>query len=485
MQITKREFLKKLGLASAAGIGGAAFGDEYVASKSRLPAGSIGDPLNPGFGRNIFPLEHTLTDGPSCILKGGKVYEPAHELPIFHETDVVVVGGGPAGFAAAVAARRAGAKVALVERYGSLGGLFTNGMVLVMLADCRKEAGGDWTLVTRGICGEFMRRAYALGADVSTFEPAKDGNKRNMQPTVDPEGAKYLMDEMVREAGVEMFFHSWGVDVIEEVKSKSEEGKSETVVKGVIFESKQGRQAILAKQVVDCTGDADILFRAGGDYRQITHGIGHDVLLANMDRITGKKTPQGRLRNWPTRSNTANKSLWWGNARVPPLDRPGNGLDVRELTRAEIEFRKFWWEEVREMRKTPGWEEVYIAATTSQIGPRATRLVDAETVVDRKAIASGALGDEPLGWFGQDGAHAAWAVPFRTIVPKKVENLLCAGRCLGTGDTIDTFRLICPCFVTGQAAGVAAALAAKSGKTPRALAYGDLRSELLRQEVYL
>ena len=473
--LSKREFLKGLGLGAVGVVSSAALGDEVVASRAKLPEGSIGDPLNPGFGRNIFPLEHTLTDGPSCRQEGDEVVEPAHRIPVFHKTDVVVVGGGPAGFAAAIGAARTGAKVALVERYGSLGGLFTNGMVLIMLSDCRQEAAGDWTLVTRGVCSEFMHRARALGADVSTFEPAKTGNARNMQPTVDPEGAKYLMDEMVREAGVEMFFHAWGVDVIQDGNA----------VKGVVFESKQGRQAILAREVVDCSGDADMLFKAGGDYRQITHGIGHDVLLGNMDRIRGTKTPPGRLRTWPTRANTANKSMWWGNARVPPLDRPGNGLDIRDLSRAEIEFRKFWWEEVREMRKTPGWEEVYIAATTSQIGPRATRLVETELVVDRKAIADGKLGDETIGWFGQDGAHRAWAVPYRAIVPKKVDNLLCAGRCLGTGDTIDTFRLICPCFVTGQAAGVAAGLAAKAGKTPRNLSYGELRGELLRQEVFL
>ena len=186
--ISKRDFLRSMGIGVAGLATGKVVGDEPVASKSGLPAGSIGDPKNPSFGRNIFPLEPTMTDGPSCRIVDGEVFEPAHRLPVFHETDVVVVGGGTAGFAAAIAAKRAGAKVALVERYGSLGGLFTNGMVLIMLSACRREAGGDWTLVTRGICGEFMHRAYALGADVSTFEPAKTGNKKHMQPTVDPEG---------------------------------------------------------------------------------------------------------------------------------------------------------------------------------------------------------------------------------------------------------------------------------------------------------
>ena len=476
MQITKREFLKKLGLASAAGLGGAAFGDEFVASKAKIPAGSVGDPAIPSWASRIFPLEHTLTDGPSCFLQGGKVCEPAHEIPVFHETDVVVVGGGPAGFAAAIGAARAGAKVALVERYGSLGGLFTNGMVLIVLSTSAR-ADGKWRLVQGGLVTEFADRAHALGSDIGNYGLERADGSIHWQPTIDPEGAKYLMDRMVEENKVEMFFHSWGVDVIQDGNR----------VLGVVFESKQGRQAILAKQVVDCTGDADMLFKAGGDYRQITHGIGHVVRLGNMDRVTAKSVPVGANGKklpgkWPLKSNEGNPSLWWGNTGAGPK---GNGLDVRDLTGAEIGFRKEWFEHVRVMRKTPGWEEVFIANTCSQIGPRATRLVDAEVVLSRKDLDADPTFPDTIGWCGAAAGHPAHPVPYRALVPKKVDNVLCAGRCIGTGDSIDTFRLIGPCFVTGQAAGVAAALAARKGLAPRALAYGDLRSELVRQKVYL
>ncbi len=465
MQITTRDFLKKLGLGSAAVATGAAFGDEYIPDMSKLPEGSCGDPLNTWTGQHIFPLKPTTLDGPSCFMKDGEVFEPAKKIPIFHETDVVVVGGGSAGFAAAVAAARTGAKVALVERYGSLGGLFTNGLVLMFLATCRRDD-GRWSLVTRGLCNEFMERAGKYGKNFSD-QTVNTCPRSHWQPTIDPECAKVMMDEMIAEAGVEMFFHSWGIDVIQDGNR----------VLGVVFESKEGRQAILAKQVVDCTGDADLLHYAGGEYNLVSAPISNVFRWANMDTIN---PPKGQKILFPTRGSEGNPDAHWAGG---PLMR-GNGLSVRDLSRIEIAQRKENWAKVQKMRATPGWEKVYTSNSASQLGVRQSRLIGAEYVIGRKEIFEGLNYKDVIGWCGHSGPHAAFPVSYRQILPRKIDNLLCAGRCLGKGDTIDIFRLICPCFVTGQAAGIAAALAAKKNITPRALAYDDLARELDKQDVY-
>ena len=152
--------------------------------------------------------------------------------------------------------------------------------------------------------------------------PASTLPKHMWQPTVDPEWAKVLMDEMAAEAGIETFFHSWGVDVIQDGNA----------VKGVVFESKEGRQAILASQVVDCTGDADMLFKAGGDYSQVTSPISTVFRWANMDTINPPRDSPAKL---PRRGNEGNPDARWGHCGM----ETGNALSVRDLSRLEVEMR--------------------------------------------------------------------------------------------------------------------------------------------------
>ena len=472
--MNRRDFLRRFGVGAAALAAVSVRADEWVQTATKLPPGSVGDPENVWFGQRIFPIPHTIEDGPSCRMENGKIIMPAREVPVFHQADVVVVGGGPAGFAAAVAAARTGAKTVLIEKGGSLGGLFTNGMVLLMLATSKILEDGTHRLVVKGICEEFMLRAQRMGTYAST---GPVGPRVKWQPTVDPEAAKYLMDTMCAEAGVETFFHASGIDVIQDGD----------VVQGVVFSSKQGFQAVLAKEVVDCTGDGDVFFAAGCGYRQITHGIGFTVRLGNVDKITAKDRPATSSPDdpipgcWPMRSNEGQPATLWAGALGPT----GNGISVRDLSKAEVEHRRRWWKHVELMRNTPGWEKTFIVNTCSQIGPRATRLLDSVTIVDRAAVARGFDARETIGWFGAEGLHNAMPVPYGVLLPKKGEHVLAAGRCVGAPDTTDAFRLICPCFVTGQAAGTAAALAAKEGCTPRQLPVVELRRRLAADGVYL
>lgn len=450
MKMTTREFLLRMGAGGVGALTSAAFADSSAESWDN---GLIRD------------IGHTLEDVPSAYEKDGKIYQPAREVPVFHRADVVIVGGGPAGFAAAVAAARSGAKTALVERYGSLGGLFTNGMVLIVLATSERRD-GRFEFVTRGICREFVDRAVAMGPTACRPCPSRP---INWQPTVDAEAAKVIMDRMTKEAKVDVFFHSWGVDVIQDGNA----------LKGVVFESKQGRQAILAKTVIDCTGDGDVAFQAGADYRQVAHAIGFVFQLGNMDRIDGKIAPT----KFPRHSNEPNSSLFWVNRLGPS----GNGLDVRQLSACEMAHREEAWRYVEEMRSSKGCGEVYLANTCSQLGVRASRLVKSAHDINATEAFSGMTFEDTVGYGGSDtGLNPAFAMPYRSLLPEKTENLLVAGRCMGCHpDMINLVRLIAPCMVAGQAAGTAAALAVRAGVSPRMLSPQQLRAKLKADGVFL
>jgi len=403
----------------------------------------------------------TMGRGAPAAISGGKVVQPGRELPVLHQTDVLVVGGGPAGTAAAIAASRAGAKVALVERYGHFGGLWTGGLVLLVMGHIvtgKKQ-------VCQGIGEEMMRRLEKIDRGICD-------RRAGAHPTVDAEALKYLMVEMITEAEIDVFLHCWGVDAVLDGNA----------VQGAVFESKSGRQAILAKTVVDATGDGDLFGAAAAEHDHRIYHIGLPCRLGNLDKVDltktdAKKPPRGVGHHTPIRG------VNWVNMHGPDAD----GLDVAELTRLELNHRKQIWKTVETIRNTPGYEEVYLMETAPQLGVRITRVLSGTGKITHGDMAAGTTFQDVVGVGGSsNGRGAAWQIPYGALLPVKVDNILASGRCVAhEAKMADLVRLIPNCFVTGHAAGVAAAVAAKDGCRPRDVEVAKVQKVLKEQEAYL
>jgi NADPH-dependent 2,4-dienoyl-CoA reductase/sulfur reductase-like enzyme len=414
-----------------------------------------------GFQSSVLNANETQPSRSNPTVENGRVLQPARELPVLHATDVLVVGGGPAGICAAIAARRAGAEVTIVERYGHFGGLWTGGLVLLVIGHIVK--GGQQ--VCLGIGEEMMRRLDRLEGAIVDRRPG-------VPPTVDAEAVKYLMVEMIEEAGVKVLLHCWGVDAI----------VNGPTVHGAVFESKSGRQAILAKTVVDATGDGDLFAAAGAAYERRSHNVGLVSRLGNLDRVDRVKAAQG-----PEPRHLGNATpvpgVRWVNMHGPEVD----GLDVEVLTRMEMNHRKFIWNNVQKTRHTPGYEPVYLVETAPQLGVRITRVLRGLKTIALDDLKSGTKFPDVIGVGGaSNGEHGPWQIPYGALVPETVDNVLAAGRCVSAEIRMaDLVRLIPNCFVTGQAAGVAAAVATRDGCLPREVEIAKVQKILREQEAYL
>jgi ribulose 1,5-bisphosphate synthetase/thiazole synthase len=450
--MNRRDCLRMLGFSGlSAGLG--------TISSQRLFGRDLDDPS--GFESSVIATHKTENYLDAATLVDGKVIQPRRELPILDKTDVLVVGGGPAGVVAAIAAKRAGASVTLVERYGHFGGLWTGGLVLLVIGHIVK--GGKQ--VCQGIGEEIMRRLDKLdGAIINR----KDG----VNPTVDAEAVKYVMVEMIEEAGVKVFLHCWGVDAVIDGN----------VVRGVVFESKSGRQAILAKVVIDATGDGDVFAAAGATFEHRSHNVGLVSRIGNLDRIDRAKTsgsPKPKHMGSPTPIAGVN----WVNMHGPEVD----GLDVATLTRMEMNHRKFIWKNIQKTRQIPGYEHVYLVETAPQLGVRITRVLDGLKTVTLADLKAGTKFPDVVGVGGSDGRdHGEWQIPYGSLVPVKTENVLAAGRCICAELRMaDLVRLIPNCFVTGHAAGVAGAVAVEDACRPRDVDINKVQKILRQQEAYL
>ncbi len=475
-QMNRRDWLRIMGASAAAA--GAGLNLDFSAAGQPVPLASPGE--GGGFQSHTVAPRTTMANRGPCALIDGKVIQPRRELPILHTTDVLVVGGGPAGVAAAVAARRTGAKVALVERYGHFGGLWTGGLVLLITGHIVK--GGKQ--VCQGIGEEMMRRLEKLDGGIINRRPGVD-------PTVDAEAAKYMMIEMVEEAEVKVFLHCWGVDAI----------VNGNEVLGAVFESKAGKQAVLAKVVIDATGDGDIFAAAGAEFEHRTHNIGLVSRVGNLDRISPPKPADAQANPQAAAADSAQgkppapkapdplrrlgkatpaPGVNWVNMRGPEVD----GLDVETLTRMEMNHRKFIWQNLQKIRANPGFEKLFLVETAPQLGVRITRVLLTPKPVSHADMESGVPLADVIGFGG--GTSKPWPIPYRALLPEKLDQLLAAGRCIGAEMRMaDVVRLIPNCFVTGHAAGAAAALAVQSGCRPRDVEIAKLQKVLREQEAYL
>jgi len=402
---------------------------------------------------------------------GQTITEPQRQIPVLAETDVLVIGGGPAGTAAAIAASRAGVETYLVERYNHLGGLWTGGLVLPLLSTHAADKRKNTRQVIYGIGGEISQRLKNLGMSI-----------HEINPVIDPEAAKYVLDEMIREAGVKMLYHSWGTNVIMDGNT----------IKGVYIESKSGRMAILAKVVIDCTGDGDLFHWAGDSYETMKYQIGLVHRLGNLDRIDPSKPGYVKM---PVGGPTPIPGVNWVNMTG---ERDQDGLDVLNLSRLQMNYRKDIWESVQKIRQTPGYEEVFLLDTASQLGIRMSRILEGEYKLSLEDTMTFKAFDDVIGISGAwtsmlykgrkvpRDERPLWQIPYRSLLPKKTDNLLVAGRCFSfEKDLAEDTRIIGTCLVTGHGAGAAAALAVKDRQIPRNINIKKLKNLLIEQGAYL
>lgn len=435
------------------------------------------------------------------------IHEQARDIPVRAETDILVVGGGPAGCAAAVAAARLGAAVTLVERYGHLGGLSTGGLVIWI------DRMTDWNgrQVVAGVGGELIERL----PDEARLEPARDlwGSKDpalvsywadranafrgtvTWSPLIDPEWLKNVSLQLVVEAGVKLLLHTWGVAPI-----VGEDG-----LRGVIFESKEGRQAVLAKVVIDTTGDGDLFALAGASFEADVeeNDLHHCMNVAwcwagvDMARWFAFKHEQPEAYSEFFRRGAEQLGFLerahpaWRNdvaLFMGPRLSGYSPVSIEDLTTVEIESRRLMEQHLAFYRAhAPGFKDAWIMLSAPQVGVRHSRRLAGVKRIDFDRCKQGIVEDDEIGVCPSPSpTFPDISISYGSLVPQAVENLLAAGRHISCDPQTHAFlREIPECWVTGQAAGVGAALAVSQGVRVRDVDLSELQEALRTQNVFL
>jgi hypothetical protein len=404
-------------------------------------------------------------------------HEPARDLPVARGTDVIVVGGGPTGLAAAIASARAGAKTTLMERFGYLGGTATASL-MACINGFRNQVEPDFTQTVRGIAEEIVLELKRLGGLGRSPYPQKsyptEPGQMEYSYAIDTEKFKYVTLKMCVDAGVDLLFHTWFADAIVE----------DGTVRGVIVENKSGRQALLAKVVVDASGDGDVAARAGAPFWQVVRDEAPRLNDALMYRIEfGASRPGGTHA-----CDFGRNSVVWG-----PGVGPISGVDAEELSAAEVKARLRVYEDFAAKQvKDPVLADARVIETPPALGIRQTRFIEGEYKLTAEDALEGRRFDDVVAisscpiihYYGYRRylEHEGYDIPYRCLVPQKVDNLLIAGRCLSSEQQpYESHRAMVPIMAIGQAAGVAAALSARERVAPRALEVKRVQEVLVAQ----
>jgi hypothetical protein len=431
------------------------------------------------------------------------IAEPSQHIPIVQRVDVLVVGGGMTGVAAAISAARMGAKVLIIEQYNCLGGVATAGWHNHI---SQFNAWSTQERVVGGIAYEVSARLVKQGF-ATTDGSCVDFNV---------EGLKLVLDQMMAEEGVDVLYYTFYCDTLVE---------NNTVIGGII-QNKSGRQAVLAYQVIDTTGDADAAAHAGVPFKMgrpedglcqpttlmfILEGVDWPCVAEwrtnyQMEEVWLKAQADGIMETFQ------NQIMGWWHTDVLPTQVGVNmthmthidSTNAQDLTKATIEGRRQAHHLTEVFRKiVPGMENCYLISTAPAIGLRESRRIEGEVTLTEEDMLSGRQWEDAVG-FGsfyidihnpagpgmsdqtyrpEPGFH--YQIPYRAMVPKGVDNLLVAGRCISvTHIALGSIRVMMTCMVLGEAAGAAAVLSLREEVPPRDLPPAVLQTQLQRQGAF-
>ncbi len=440
------------------------------------------------------------------------ITEPARRTELYGTFDVVVLGGGPAGIAAAVAAGRAGAATLLIERYGFLGGMGTAAGV-TNFCGLHANRFGDISQVVHGIADDLLAGIASLDG---LKAPHTIFGKIQAQ-AYDTAAYKIAADQLLLDAGVKILFHAVGAGVV----------SAGSVIDALLVETKSGRRAVRGRVFIDASGDGDLAAWAGAPY-ELGDGAGTMMFPSTMFRINDVDREAAAARAWepiPEIMDRATRETGRKFPRKTPIIRPQNheiewranitqvanadgtavdGTDADQLSRGEIEGRRQVRDTFEFLRQSvPAFASAYIVDLPPQLGIRETRRVVgdyqlSEDDVLRCASFSDTIGvngwpvedhvagDVLFRWPDIPGSRGFNHLPFRMLLPQEVDNLFVAGRCASmTHGGQSAARVSGACFVMGEAAGTAAAMVAGGNGLCRSVDVATLQAALTKNGVYL